>query len=119
MILPDVREAALEQVERALGEELGDDPLLRTRAESLVAIAIAEGIDVDDLIRWIHYRVPEKEWSLDEFRRWAKKLQETVQALTELQAAANCGQLCGNCFGSVAQRTSDGHWWCSHCGQIS
>ena len=42
------------------------------------------GIDIDDLIRWVHYRVPEKEWSADG-RRWSF----TTQARSPFEAVRN------------------------------
>lgn len=117
MILPDARETATAQIEQALREEVGDDSLLRDRAENLMAIAIEYGIDFDDLTKWIHYRKPDKQWSADEFRNWAKKLRETIEALT-IENARSCGRLCPNCFSHTAQHTIDGHWWCPQCGLL-
>lgn len=91
MILPDVRDAALDQVTRALCEELHDDsPLLRERAENLIAIALEYSVDIqEELLAWIHYRADGKEWSAAEFRRWSEKLRETKR---EIERRAGAGR---------------------------
>lgn len=119
MILPDVREAALEEVTRALRQEIGDDPLLSQRAENLLAIVIDAHLSVEELLRWIEIRTPEKEWSADECRRWAKAVCDAREALAVSHAGGESTRVCPGCYAAIAQRTQDGRWWCSHCGVVA
>lgn len=68
-----LRDYAAAIVHAALVDELpGANPTeLRERAESLIAIADMNGLDLQVLIRWIRERVPGKDWSLIEFRNFA------------------------------------------------
>ncbi len=77
MILPDVREAALEEVTQALEEVLRENsPLIAQRAENMVAIAIRHKVTIDHLLQWIHVQTPTKQWSASEWRRWCERFNE-------------------------------------------
>ena len=73
MIVTNAHTAALNWATRALSDELPDkDPSrIADRADMLTAIAAAQGIPIEVLIEWIHTRVPGKEWSGEEWRRFA------------------------------------------------
>ena len=75
MITTDAHTAALDWTTRALREELPaeDASSIASRAETLTAIAAAEGIPIDVLIQWIHTRIKGKEWSAAEWRRFSAK----------------------------------------------
>lgn len=70
MLLTDAHIAALDWAKRALSDELPDeDPAsIADRADTLTAIAAAQGVRIEVLIEWIHTRVPGKEWSAAEWR---------------------------------------------------
>jgi hypothetical protein len=69
------REYALQRVTRALLDELSqqDPEMLGTRAESLVAIAEHYDVPFETLLAWAHTRVPGKQWSGAEWRRFCEK----------------------------------------------
>ena len=75
MLTTDAHTAALNWASRALSEELPkeDASSITTRAETLTAIAAAEGVPIEVLIQWIHTRAPGKLWSDDEWRRFLAK----------------------------------------------
>ena len=70
--MTDLREYVLETVTHALAIELPGEPEddLKARAEGLIAIAEANNMRIESLLRWIHLTAHEKEWSLAEFRRF-------------------------------------------------
>lgn len=78
------REYAVDRVSRGLAEELPSSDLdgLRSHADALCAIAESLEIPFEALIRWTHYRAPNKEWSQAEFRRWATSYAADMKALT-------------------------------------
>jgi hypothetical protein len=75
MLVTDAHTAALNWATRTLTDELPDeDPSsIADRADMLTAIVAAEGIPIEVLIEWIHTRVPGKEWSGEEWRRFSAK----------------------------------------------
>lgn len=75
MILPDVREAALNEVTFALRDELRDDsPLVRQLAENMIAIAVQKSIPIETLLLWIHMPATNKQWTAAEWRRFCELL---------------------------------------------
>ena len=139
-------EYAVERIARALAEELpGEDyEGLLSRAGAIVAIADSLGIPFVALLRWAHYKTPQQEKSLLEFRRWAASYAEAMRELaagdlegpapapweaarcahcsewleTEMQAASHvCHLMCPQCNAHSAQRV-DGRWICANCGEV-
>jgi hypothetical protein len=147
------REYALERVARALYESLPPatpsadlaPEALAARAETLIAIAESFGVTDEELLIWTRYRMPGKEWSGAECRRWCEKLVETKRELaargtpvdaaldvwqparcghcaelleTEAQARSHvCHMLCTRCYAHSAQRVG-GRWICANCGEV-
>jgi hypothetical protein len=73
VITTEAHAAALNWTRRALSEEPPDEEprSIAMRAEMLTAIAAAEGVPIEVLIRWIHTHIPGKSWSGDEWRRFS------------------------------------------------
>jgi hypothetical protein len=142
------REYALERVARALSETLPpetpaadrDADALAWRAETLVAIAEHFGVTDEELLLWVRTRMPGKEWSGAECRRWCEKLaalkRELPQAAasdswaiarcghcselleTEAQARSHvCHVLCTRCYAHSAERVGE-RWVCANCGEV-
>jgi predicted RNA-binding Zn-ribbon protein involved in translation (DUF1610 family) len=110
----DPRTAALEWITRALAAELELPPhQLNARAAELAAIAEQYSIRPEEAVKWIHYRVPEKEWSGEEFLRWCRKYRQTL----ELIASSDTERLCPQCHSAYAQQ-SGSHWLCPQCGEV-
>ncbi len=82
-MITDAHAAANDWATRALREELPEKEAgsIATRAEMLTAIAAAEGVPIEVLIEWIHTRVPGKEWSGREWRRFSAKYSGTMRAV--------------------------------------
>lgn len=80
------REASIDWVKRSLSEEMGEQAVtaegLLQWAENLVAIAEHYEVAIEDLVQWIHYRSPLKEWTAAEWRRWCESY---VDARRELE----------------------------------
>jgi hypothetical protein len=85
------REASIDWVKRALSEEIGERAVtgeeLVQWAENLVAIAEHYGVAIEDLVQWIHFRSPLKEWTAAEWRRWCEKYVETRRELEKRMAS--------------------------------
>jgi ribosomal protein S27AE len=115
-----LREQALEEIERALREELPDTRCLGELAANLHAIALQYDLRIDEeLIVWIHYRAPGKSWTSAEFRRWCQRFVEAREELKRLNDDEDLQKLCPQCLDRFAQRTHDGRWWCSDCGVVN
>ena len=84
MITTDAHKAALDWASRALSEELPAEDIdsIAMRAEMLTAIAAAEGVPIEVLIQWIHTRIPGKQWSGDEWRRFSAKYAQTIRTVS-------------------------------------
>lgn len=86
----DLRDYALEHVAGALIDEIprADRGELRERAFSLLAIAEAAAVPIEELLQWIRTPAPEKEYSLREWRAYCQ--QRPVQgALFEAPPASS------------------------------
>lgn len=79
----DLRDYALENVFGALIDELphSERGELRERALSLIAIAEAAAVPIEELLQWIHTDAPTKEWSLAEFRAYCRQRPPAQEAL--------------------------------------
>lgn len=146
------REYTLDRVARALAEELAsadDVEGLRSHADALCAIADSLEIPFEALIRWTHYRAPDKEWSQAEFRRWATSYASDMKALPAADLEGSSGEPppapwepapCGHCGEAILTDAAaashichilcpscGGHsaqrvgeqWFCSHCGSTT
>ena len=102
---------------RALTEELRADATIATRAENLVAIAEQYSVTIEELIGWIHYHAPGKQWTSAEFRRWCIKLCEARSDLAALQKPSDWHRICPKCYEQIAHRLSE-RWICVHCGEV-
>lgn len=140
------REYAVDRIARALADELPGEEreALSARADAIVTIGDGLAIPFEALIRWAHYKTPQQEKSLLEFRRWAEIYASTMQALpagdlegpvrapweaarcahcsemllTEAQAASHvCHLMCPQCSAHSAQRVN-GRWICANCGEV-
>jgi ribosomal protein S27AE len=109
---------ALNSIRHALKDEIGETPFIGDTAEALHAIALQFDVRIADLLVWIHYRLPGKEWSAGEFRRWCEKFTEARRELEQFQEEEDTQKLCPLCESHFAARTHDGRWWCPDCGVV-
>ena len=65
-------EYAQETIACALVYEMPGVPqqIIEARAEGLIAITKENDVPLEQLLRWIHFRCADKEWSLAEYRAW-------------------------------------------------
>lgn len=118
MITQPLEEGANEVVVRALELVLGPSRGLDQLAENLIAITAQHGLRIEEeLLNWIGYSVPGKEWSCAEYRRWCERYIDLVRELAERQAEYPPQKICEVCFAHVAQR-SGSRWWCDECGLV-
>ena len=118
---PELYAAALSWTTTALREELPDmrTAWLTERAETLLAIAEEHHIAAEQLIEWIHYRNPDKQWSTAEWLRWCLKYRDTLAAIHHLaqQHHDEWRKLCPGCYSHAAHRIND-RWLCPECGEV-
>jgi hypothetical protein len=120
MIDTPAHTAALEWITRALTAELPHEDAgnIQHRAETLAAIAAAEGIPVEVLIEWIHIRHRGKNWSPAEWRSFSAKYAQTVRALLAAHGDPRDFAICRHCRSHIAQRIGP-HMLCPQCGEAS
>jgi peptide subunit release factor 1 (eRF1) len=111
-----LREAAQDWASRALAEE---NPSADTweRAESLLAIAEANSIPIEDLITWIRTPSPGKQYSAAEFRGFCVAYVADRAFLLQLSDNDEWRKLCPQCHKEVAHRVAS-VWRCPRCGEL-
>jgi hypothetical protein len=119
MITTTLERGTRDAVEKALEKVLGPLPSLPWLAETLIGITIAYGLRIEEqLLSWIRYSAPGKEWSPEEYRRWCLRYVDLAIRLAHEHAAFEKPQqqICTHCHKAIAQRSKSGEWWCPDCG---